>query len=332
MSQLLEEADRCGSVTVAASARLHLGFLDMNGGLGRRFGSLGLAIDRPVTRLSIRRAARLAATGPEAERALQHLDTLTRHLGLAPAYQLEIYEAIPAHAGLGSGTKLALAVGSALRRLEGLALNPSDDAVLLRRGARSGLGVGLFEQGGFIVDGGRGPHTASPPVIARLDFPKEWRVLLVTDPVGDGLHGEKEIGAFAALAPLEAAAAGEICRLVLIRILPALAERDFAGFGEAISRVQEIVGDYFAPVQGGAAYSNPRVGSVMNALKAAGATGTGQSSWGPTGFAFAPSLSEAQRLHDAVREKLAATGLDVMICKGLNHGAFVQGETLTAIK
>ncbi len=26
-----------------APARLHLGFLDLNGGLGRRFGSLGLA-------------------------------------------------------------------------------------------------------------------------------------------------------------------------------------------------------------------------------------------------------------------------------------------------
>ncbi len=45
------------SVTVAAAARLHLGFLDMNGGLGRRFGGLGLAIDRPATRLTIRRAA-----------------------------------------------------------------------------------------------------------------------------------------------------------------------------------------------------------------------------------------------------------------------------------
>ena len=41
------------SVTVEAAARLHLGFLDMNGGLGRRFGGLGLAIEsllRPATR------------------------------------------------------------------------------------------------------------------------------------------------------------------------------------------------------------------------------------------------------------------------------------------
>lgn len=327
-----EEDDMPGSVTVSAPARLHLGFLDMNGGLGRNFGSLGLAIDRPVIRLSIRRAPRSGVNGPEAERILRHLDKMTSHLGLNHHYRVDVHEIIPAHAGLGSGTKLALALASALRQLEGLALDPSADAVVLRRGARSGLGVGLFEHGGFIVDGGRGERTASPPVIARLDFPPEWRVILVRDPRAEGLHGETETDAFAGLRPFAASAAGEICRLVLIKILPALAERDLASFGTAISRVQEIVGDYFAPVQGGAAFANAGVGRIVEALKAEGATGIGQSSWGPTGFAFAPSAREAERLRGAVREKLAASGLDVMICKGLNHGAFVQGETLTAIK
>ena len=44
-------------VTVAVAARLHLGFLDLNGGLGRRFGSLGLALDAPETVLELSRAA-----------------------------------------------------------------------------------------------------------------------------------------------------------------------------------------------------------------------------------------------------------------------------------
>ncbi len=38
-----------GAVRVIAPARLHLGFLDLNGGLGRLFGSIGLAIDTPRT-------------------------------------------------------------------------------------------------------------------------------------------------------------------------------------------------------------------------------------------------------------------------------------------
>lgn len=328
----VDEGGMFDTVTVAAPARLHLGFLDMNGGLGRRFGSLGLAIDRPATRLSIRRAARHDVEGPEAERASRHLDLLTRHFGLESAYELEIHEAIPAHAGLGSGTKLALAVAAALRRLEGIALDAPADAVLLRRGARSGLGVGLFERGGFIVDGGRGERTTSPPVIARLDFPPEWRVILVRDPRATGVHGRAESAAFDQLAPFEATAAGEICRLVLLKVLPALAEHDLESFGAAITRIQDVVGDYFAPVQGGSSYANADVALVMDALRAEGATGTGQSSWGPTGFGFAPDANEAERLVDSVIEKVSAAGLDAVICKGLNHGALVKGETFTTTK
>ena len=41
---------------IVAPARLHLGFLDVDGTLGRRFGSLGLAIDEPATEIVVRRA------------------------------------------------------------------------------------------------------------------------------------------------------------------------------------------------------------------------------------------------------------------------------------
>src|ERR1700744_2160008 len=57
------------SVTVRAPARLHLGFLDMNGELGRRFGSLGLAIDAYETRITMRRAVETRVSGPAAARA-----------------------------------------------------------------------------------------------------------------------------------------------------------------------------------------------------------------------------------------------------------------------
>lgn len=319
------------SVTVTAAARLHLGFLDMNGGLGRRFGSIGLAIDRPATRLTIRRARALSVEGPEAERASRHLGLLASRLGLIPAYRLTIHEAIPAHAGLGSGTQLALTVATALRRLEGLDPDNLGDAVLLRRGARSGIGFGVFERGGLIVDGGRGAQTLAPPVIARMDFPPDWRVVVVLDPTAEGVHGREEQAAFAGLGDFSAASAAEICRLVLIKALPALAEHDIGSFGEAIARLQEIVGEYFAPAQGGATYASAAVAEVMSALGSHGARGTGQSSWGPTGFAFAEA-KEALRLREAVREKAAALGLDVVICKGVNHGALVETGTFATTK
>lgn len=320
------------SVTVTAAARLHLGFLDMNGGLGRRFGGLGLSIDALSTRLTIRRAATgTTIDGSEASRAARHLELLTRHFGLSSAYALTIHAAIPAHAGLGSGTQLALAIGAALRRLEGIPVDAADDALLLQRGARSGIGAGLFERGGLVVDGGRGERTTTPPIIARMDFPPEWRVILVLNPKIAGVHGPKERDAFATLAPFEASAAAEICRLVLIKILPALAERDIEAFGDAIARLQDIIGGYFAPVQGGAPFASAAVEEVIRDLRRHGATGTGQSSWGPTGFAFARDERQAHDLCKSVHEKVATLGLDIAICKGINHGALVRGDSFAAV-
>jgi len=34
-------------VIVEAGARIHLGFLDLNGACGRRFGSIGVSLERP---------------------------------------------------------------------------------------------------------------------------------------------------------------------------------------------------------------------------------------------------------------------------------------------
>src|SRR5438270_13851347 len=69
------------SVTVRAPARLHLGFLDMNGGLGRRFGSLGLAIVAYETRITVRRASEMCVSGPEADRVHRVLAKLSSAMG-----------------------------------------------------------------------------------------------------------------------------------------------------------------------------------------------------------------------------------------------------------
>ncbi len=56
-------------VRVTAAARLHLGFLDFNGDLGRRFGSIGLAIDAFETCVQLREASRFEAVGESANEA-----------------------------------------------------------------------------------------------------------------------------------------------------------------------------------------------------------------------------------------------------------------------
>ena len=226
-------------VQVTTTARLHLGFLDLAGDLGRRFGSIGLAIDGFETRLELREALSFEVLGEERERAAQIARRIAESLGLDTRKKLIISNAIPAHAGLGSGTQLALAIAAAFRRLAGLPLDAREDARLLDRGARSGVGVALFERGGLAVDAGRGPNTETPPVVAWVNVPRDWRILLILDPRIEGAHGEEERQAFAGLPRFPADAASEICRCTLMQILPSAAEVDIKAFGDGVARSEE---------------------------------------------------------------------------------------------
>ncbi|MFM8859197.1 MAG: beta-ribofuranosylaminobenzene 5'-phosphate synthase family protein [Methylocystis sp.] len=311
-------------VSVTAAARLHLGFLDMNGGLGRKFGGIGLALDSPATIISLKPALKNSANGPETERARRLLSITQEVLAPSSHFQLTVHHAIPAHSGLGSGTQLALAIAAALRSLENLPLNSAADAAMLSRGARSGLGAGLFEQGGFVVDGGRGASTLTPPVISRTPFPQEWRAILVHDPEAVGLHDSEEKEAFAALAPLSPAASGEICRLVLMQLMPALAENEFAPFSAALTRIQEIVGDYFSPAQKNSRYTSKKVERLIMRLGELGAAGLGQTSWGPTGFAFTESEISARIILEQTADEVRSLGLTTTLHRGLNTGAKIE--------
>jgi beta-ribofuranosylaminobenzene 5'-phosphate synthase len=317
-------------VEVTAPARLHLGFLDLNGRLGRRFGSIGLAISDLRTRITIRRAKHTEVTGPEGDRVRQYLQTLQQALALDEAHAVQVLEVVPAHGGLGSGTQLALAIAAGLRRLHDLDVDLEGDATRLGRGMRSGIGVGLFGGGGVVVDGGRNDQAVPAPIISRLEFPDRWRILVVLDPQRQGVHGTDEVNSFAALAPMSDAAAASNCRLILMQALPALARRDLAGFGGAIKELQMRLGDYFAPVQGGSRFTSPDVAAVLAALDDAGAFGVGQSSWGPTGFAFAPSHEEADRLAGIARRHPSGAALDIRICRGLNCGAQIVAHGVRA--
>jgi beta-RFAP synthase len=165
---------------VTATARLHFGFLDPSGRSARPFGSFGLSLDRPRTRLVLSRAQRFAVSGPEGERAERYLREIGASCGIEETYALRIEEAIPPHAGLGSGTQLALAVGSAFAALEGIRLEPQEIAARLGRGTRSGIGIATFARGGAVLD--EGPREGNLPRLAsRVPFPHAWRVLLIFD-------------------------------------------------------------------------------------------------------------------------------------------------------
>ncbi len=160
---------------------------------------------------------------------------------------------------------------------------------------------------------------------AGHSFPEHWRVVVVLDPQRQGVHGADEINAFARLAPMSASDAAHLCRLVLMKALPAVAEDDLVSFGSAITELQARLGDYFAPTQGGHRFSSPDVAAALRHLEAQGACGIGQSSWGPTGFAFAESEAQANQLVAIARQHFGQ-GLDIRVCAGLNRGAECQSD------
>ena len=199
------------AIRVCAPGRLHLGFLDPSGSLGRRFGSLGLVIEGFETEVVISSASEDAvfadtpAARGEVDRVAACLQRLRERTGRRDPLALRLRRALPAHAGFGSGTQLALAVGRAFALWHGLNIATTTLARWLGRGLRSGVGIAGFDHGGLLVDGGPGADGVPAPLLARVALPQGWRIVVAMDERARGLSGPDERAAIAGLA---AAAAG----------------------------------------------------------------------------------------------------------------------------
>jgi beta-ribofuranosylaminobenzene 5'-phosphate synthase len=308
-------------IRVEAPARLHLGMLAVAGDGERRFGGLGVSVSRPAVVLEARAADELTAEGAETERALSFARRCREALGLSGGAHLRVIEAIPPHVGLGSGTKLALAVAQALATLHGRSLDAPALAQAAGRAARSAVGMWTFALGGLVVEGGVRRGLERPaPLLMHHAMPEEWRIVLVVPTADPGLSGLAEEEAFGRLVP-SAERSAAIAQIVLTALLPALVERDVDEFGAAVTRVQELVGDSFATVQGGRFH--PRAGALVEALLRGGAAGAGQSSWGPAVYGVVGSEAAARGLAAEMEAVVGAEG-SVEVVGFDNRGARVE--------
>jgi beta-RFAP synthase len=328
--------DRPTTVALRAPGRLHLGFLDPAASLGRRFGSVGLMINGFETEVEISASPldQITASGPaehaEIERAAACLGLLRAHSGRGEPLHLGLLQVLPAHAGFGSGTQLALAIGRAFALWHGLSVPTATLAQWLGRGLRSGIGIAGFDHGGLIVDGGPGANGTPAAVLSRIPLPEAWRVLIVQDSAQKGLSGDDERQRIASLPPLPRALAADICHQVLMRVLPGAATGDFAPFAAGVTRIQHVLGEHFAPAQGGRVFASEAVGRLLGwALQAEHVAAIGQSSWGPTGFAILPSQARAEAAVDAMlAANLIAPSLTLRVVSGRNTGATLLDRRL----
>jgi beta-RFAP synthase len=269
---------------------------------------MGAAAPGPTLLVSASPADALDVEGDGADRAGEAARSFLDHHQLRGGAGIRVHRALPPHAGLGSGTQLALAVARALAELHRTPTDAAGLARATRRAQRSAIGTWTFAGGGFVLEGGR--RTGSDevaPLLARLPFPPSWRCIVAVPNTARGISGTAETAAFAQLPPPPERDVERVAHLVLMGLVPALAEADLATFGGALTAVQQITGRWFAPIQGGTFAPGPSE-ELVRRLAEWGASGVGQSSWGPAVYGIVDGEAAGLTLADRVAAALGGEG------------------------
>lgn len=313
-------------------ARLHFGLLDMNGSMGRVDGGIGLAIQDPATVLAASTAPGISVHGLEdnsmQERLEEGLQKVCKLLDL-PGVALTVRKLPPAHSGFGSATQVLVGAAKTVALLAHDPQSANRLARVVGRGGTSGIGTAAIDGGGFILDGGHSfrtglgskqdfsPSRASqdscpPPVLCQVPFPMDWQVLICVPP-GLDIGGKRELQLFADECPVLESEVERMCRILLLQILPSLADRNLPLFCASLEAYQNL-GFKQAEIR----TQQQSVRSAMRHLKKIGGQGVGMSSWGPAIFAFGTDL---KALATCMRKWLQDNGGgDVFVTQADNVG------------
>jgi beta-RFAP synthase len=319
------------SVNVTTGSRVHFGLLSFNNPLLPHYGGVGLMIDRPRVRVSARRSSTWSVSGCHAQRVQAFTRRWCEFHGAAsePRCHLSVTEAPPEHVGLGLGTQLGLAVAAALNSL--FCSDQADDlprlAACVNRGQRSAIGCHGFLHGGLIVEFGKSADQSISELIDRIDLPPDWRVVLIRPLGARGLSGQDEHDAFRALPSVSQTIRQHLVREISDEMLPAVRSADFERFCESVYRYGRVAGSCFAAYQCGS-FATPTLADTIETLRRAGVRGVGQSSWGPTLFAFQSNEANALSLVDWIRTQPGSSSRthELLIARPARSGARIEIE------
>lgn len=308
---------------IVAGSRLHFGLICAAPERKWHYGGIGLMIEDPAWKITVSAADidLVQASSRVAERVTAVINTVRMSVNVPPV-KVAVQNEVPPHAGLGSGTQLALATGVALELFSGTqrSADCSDLAARLGRNRRSGIGAYGFDKGGFIVDAGRSTGSGA---LSRVGFPEDWRLVLVSPSTEQGLSGSCEESFFGEQPYLSDEVVQQLERLVEKEILLAITEADFDRFAAGIAQYGQIAGEYYAAAQGGT-FSNPLIREVVAVLEENGIYGAAQSSWGPSVCVPAQSAGTAAEIRDFVAAMPVGAKLTLTVTKARNCGATIR--------
>ncbi len=275
--------------------RLHFGIIDLSREFKREYGAFGVTLKNGYEIEIEEGGDRLKVEGSAREEKIiksVHRD-LKKEFDISDGFEVSVKESIPDHVGLGSTTQLTLGTGYGMLKVSGKEIPTLDLARILDRGRFSAIGTHGFEDGGFILEGGKSEKKEISPLIKRHEMPEDWRFLIICPKESQG-YDEKEERPIMEELTVEKKYPEKICHNILMGLLPSLETKDIERFGEHLTNIQNLVGESFSDFQDG--IYHPAINDIVKSLIEY-SYGGGQSSWGPTAYGLVKK-SEIQEVKE----------------------------------
>ena len=321
-------------VIINAPARLHLGFYNFIED-NTLYGGLGVAIEKPFVEVVVEKSDKLTVENKTGVNVDDVIENVVERLDVRNV-KFTIRNIIPRHIGLGSTTQLALALALGTTRLYKLEYNIRELAVLLGRGYVSGIGIGVFERGGLVIDSGRKCEKEElqpvktpddlPYVIARYSMPKNWYFIIIVPDNIRGLREEEEQPILRKPRKPSKDTQYKLYSTLLLEFIPSIVRRDIIGFGKALTKIQYITGEYFSNYQENI-FCCRESEEIAKLLMTYGSYGVGQSSWGPAIYGLTGSINKAKLLVNKVLRELESKKIKikyVFITRPRNRGYIIK--------
>lgn len=311
-------------IEVRAGYRLHLGFYRFYDN-PYIYGSIGVSVEEPHISVLLRSNPTLKVRC--STKLCEELVVATAKLLNVRDVEVEVSGYLNHHVGLGSRTRVLLTAYLALTNYLGVEPSVGRIIDLLGRKKISGVGIYSFFYGNLVVDSGLNVNDASmlyPKLLYLYEVPSNWYLIIV---LPEGFKGLSEVEEVGIIRNVEFFPKQELLYKEFVKLLTSLSLKDFNVFTNALSRIQELTGEYFSKHQGGI-FAHDVSEELAAVMRGEGVKGIGQSSWGPTIYGFTDSYAKALSVRSSMLSYAGRRGLSIKCwvtnIASLGHQVFIH--------